>query len=337
MQSPSPRTLRITLFALAIAVTQLAGPRMRDVYAEDRAQGAASAPIRVAVTFDDLPWSGETLPEWPADRLVTALAATLARHHVPEAVGFFTGGNLDGRASTVTALQAWCAAGHLLANHSFAHVGADLVDADSFLADVAHNQALLEELVPPRCLGGRYFRFPGLMRGRGAAGRRIREGLMRAGLTVADVSLDNADWALTDAFVRCRRSGDERAERAVVSTFLEHAEAELAWSVDTAERLWGRAVPHVLLLHANALTAERLDALLSGYEALGVVFVPLREALADPAYVERDTAAARDGKLLEAALADRGLSRRRFLPEPLALIDALCPEGDEPHGEDRLR
>lgn len=329
MHLPSPRTLRTALAALVIAATQLAGARMGDVYAEDRA-GSEPTAIRVAITFDDLPLSGETLPEWPAARVVSTLAETLARHGVPEAVGFFTGSNLDGRAATLTALRAWCDAGHLLANHSFSHVGADVYDARAFLADAAQNQALLSQLVPARCLGARYFRYPGLMRGRGEDARAIRDGLARAGLTLADVSLDNADWAFTDAFARCRRAGDARAERAVVSTFLEHAEAELAWSVHSAERLWGRAVPQVLLLHANALTAEQLDALLERYEARGVVFVPLREALSDPAYAEREAGAPMDGKLIEATLRRRGLGAHRFVPEPLALIDALCPDGAEP-------
>jgi peptidoglycan/xylan/chitin deacetylase (PgdA/CDA1 family) len=314
-----------------IAATVLSGAtRDPEVHAADRgALLGQAAPVRIAVTFDDLPVSGATLPDWPAARIMHSLRATLLAHHVPGAVGFFTGANLDGTAASVDALRAWCDAGFPLANHSYAHVGADRSSPSHFLADAQLNQALLDSLVGPSCSQPRYYRFPGLLRGSGPHAAQIEADLARAGFRVADVSLDFADWAHTDSYVRCLRSGDDEGMAAVRDSFMENALAELSWSVETARQLFARDIPHVLLLHSNVLTAHQLDALLSAYEARGARFVTLDEALADPAYGAAEAGAHGDGKLLESSLRARGLPMLRFIPEPLGLLRVICREGAE--------
>ena len=51
-----------------------------------------------------------------------------------------------------------------------------------------------------------------------------------------------------------------------------------------ARRTFGREIPQVLLLHASALNADTLDAVMAGLAARGYRFVPLDEALADEAW-----------------------------------------------------
>ena len=45
-----------------------------------------------------------------------------------------------------------------------------------------------------------------------------------------------------------------------------------------------RPIKQILLLHIGALVALTLDDLLSAYEAQGVRFIPVRDALEDPVY-----------------------------------------------------
>jgi hypothetical protein len=52
--------------------------------------------------------------------------------------------------------------------------------------------------------------------------------------------------------------------------------------------LFGREVPQILLLHANALNADCLPALLAQLKNRGYAFISLEEALKDPAYALPD-------------------------------------------------
>ncbi len=57
---------------------------------------------------------------------------------------------------------------------------------------------------------------------------------------------------------------------------------------EVARRKVGRDVDHVLLLHANALVADHMGALLDTLQAEGFRFVSLGEALRDPIYQRAD-------------------------------------------------
>jgi hypothetical protein len=58
---------------------------------------------------------------------------------------------------------------------------------------------------------------------------------------------------------------------------------------DQSERLFGRNISHVLLIHANQLNAEWFATLADRLSELEYEFVSLDEALEDPAYQSADT------------------------------------------------
>lgn len=55
-------------------------------------------------------------------------------------------------------------------------------------------------------------------------------------------------------------------------------------STDASQKIFGRQIRQVLLLHIGAFDARMLDRLLTNYEHLGVRFIGLRRALEDEAY-----------------------------------------------------
>jgi hypothetical protein len=57
----------------------------------------------------------------------------------------------------------------------------------------------------------------------------------------------------------------------------------------------GREVPQVLLLHANRLKADHLEALLDRTRARGYRFLRLDQVLEDPAYAREDRYLGRRG------------------------------------------
>jgi hypothetical protein len=58
---------------------------------------------------------------------------------------------------------------------------------------------------------------------------------------------------------------------------------------DVSRQVTGREIRQVLLLHANALNADRFGALAETLVSRGYRFVPLAEALEDAAYRRPDT------------------------------------------------
>jgi hypothetical protein len=53
--------------------------------------------------------------------------------------------------------------------------------------------------------------------------------------------------------------------------------------------LFGREIPQVLLLHANNINADHFGRLAQMYRRRGYAFIPLDQALRDPAYASADT------------------------------------------------
>ena len=62
----------------------------------------------------------------------------------------------------------------------------------------------------------------------------------------------------------------------------------LTFDEERSRRVLGYEPPQVLLLHANELNADRLDALVAMIRGRGYRTIPLAEAVADPAYGRRD-------------------------------------------------
>jgi hypothetical protein len=71
---------------------------------------------------------------------------------------------------------------------------------------------------------------------------------------------------------------------ALTQGFREASLRALDWSEETADTIVRRPIKQILLLHVSALVALTLDDLLSAYEARGVRFISVRDALEDPVY-----------------------------------------------------
>lgn len=285
---------------------------------------ASTPSIQLAVTVDDLPAVGAATPAWTKAQVLRAILGALVLHHVPEPVGFFNGSNMDDDPQTVVALQDWLKAGFLLGNHTFSHESADQVAPAAFAQDIERDQDLISALDPAARHGTRYFRYPYLDRGTLKSDAQIRRFLSEHHYRIADVSVDFEDWAFSAAYVRCTQRGDQAALASLSQTYLDYALAALFWSVESAQRLLGRSVPQVLLIHADLFTAQKLDELLSAYERAGVRFIPLSRALADPVYRSAQTSRHGDTSLVRALARERHAPLRTFVPIPTALLDALC-------------
>ena len=246
----------------------------------------------MAVTIDDLP-TVSVVPqslEW-ADRVTRDLLAALRRHRVP-AIGFvnegklYTEGALDSR--RVALLQQWIDADLDLGNHGYSHLDLHAVPAERFTADIERGEPVTSGLLKKAGRHPRFFRHPFLHTGRSAEVRAaVQAFLDRRGLRVAPVSLDNYDFVFAAAFDRVQHTDDGAVNR-LTAAYADYMTSIVAYYEDQAQKIVGRKIRHVLLLHANALNARTFGDLARRFEARGYRFITLERALEDAAYASAD-------------------------------------------------
>jgi peptidoglycan/xylan/chitin deacetylase (PgdA/CDA1 family) len=284
----------------------------------------ASAGTEMAVTVDDLPTHG-VLPRGTSRLAVaTTTIDALRRHAAPSVYGFVNGGQVGGDPELETILRAWRQAGFLLGNHTFSHLDLGRVTADKYIADIERNEPFVERFGAPEPF--RYFRFPFLSAGDGTEkDGAVRRWLTARGYTVAPVTVSFEDWAWNEPYARCVAADDEAGVARLREMFVEAALAHLAWSNATSERLFGRRIKHVLVLHFGAFEAFALDDMLRAYEAAGVTFVTLDAAMRDPVYQAGAEAVGRGKRTFLGQTADA--ARVVLAPDPpsrIAELDRVC-------------
>lgn len=260
---------------------------------------AAPAPgRRLAVTIDDLPANpAGSVAKDPATQtaMTRKLLATLAAWSIP-AVGFVNEGALDvpgetaaEREERIAVLRLWTDAGLELGNHTYSHRSLNREPLDAFQADVVRGEAVTRALLAGSGKSLRYFRHPFLQVGLELDKRRAFERfLAERGYTVAPVTVDNDEWIFAAVYADALRRGDPAAAERVANEYLAYMEQVFGFVEEVSRRLLGRELPQVLLIHANALNADHLDALAARIEARGYRYVTLEEALRDPAYSRPD-------------------------------------------------
>jgi peptidoglycan/xylan/chitin deacetylase (PgdA/CDA1 family) len=258
---------------------------------------AAAAPVpagaatrSVAFTFDDLPASRSGSLE-DIRGITNRLLATLRASRIP-AIGFVNENKLEtpGEEAARTALlAAWLDAGHDLGNHTYRHPRLYDTPLAEFEADVLRGERVTRELMNARGRTLRYFRHPTLNTGPDSATRaRFEAFLTEHGYTVAPVTIDNDEYLYALAYDRARARGDRAAQERLGRDYLRYMGEVFDFYERLSRRLFGREIPQVLLLHANALNADYLDELASMTADRGYRAISLERALTDEAYKSPD-------------------------------------------------
>jgi peptidoglycan/xylan/chitin deacetylase (PgdA/CDA1 family) len=264
---------------------------------EDRAP-PNEPPRAVAVTFDDIPGPSPGLiaNDVPTLRETTRkLLATLKEHGVPT-VAFVTTGILHVDGQTPGDLRArrdvvrmWRDAGHELGNHSHSHRSLNRIPLADFQDDVVRAERELEAILG-KGRKPRYFRYPMLHVGTELEKRRAFEAwLSDRGYEVAVVTMDNDDYIYAAAYAAALRRGDRDFALLLGEDYVRYMEEIFRFWEAVAQDVFGRPIPHVLLLHANALNADYFGRLAGMMERRGYRFVSLGEAQQDEAYGSPDT------------------------------------------------
>ena len=253
---------------------------------------ATAAPLpqpAVAFTFDDLPYGAVASDDDAAlANMTTRLVQRLQAGQIP-AVGFvneaklYRDGELD--PARVALLRTWLDAGFELGNHTYSHPSLDQVPLDAFEGDVLKGETVTRPLMHEAGRTLRWFRHPFLDEGTTPEVRATFARFLTAhGYRVAPVTVNSAEWVFAAAYARALAQNDAAAARHIANAYVPYMQAVFAQAEQLALDLFGRPIPQVVVLHANQLNADQVDALAAMLRQRGYRFVSLDEALADPVY-----------------------------------------------------
>ncbi|MEO8217248.1 MAG: polysaccharide deacetylase family protein [Acidobacteriota bacterium] len=247
----------------------------------------------IVITFDDLPVATALRDPLSRQQQISRdLIAALRQRRVP-VIGFVNGNKfyVDGRIdpSRVALLDAWADAGFEIGNHTFSHSDLHSVGAAKFGVDIERGDAAIRTVAERHHQTIRYFRHPYLHTGTSAEARDEVERVLAAhDYRVAPVTIDNSDWIFARAFDEAELRKDPALRERITAEYVRYMLAKVDYYDQQSAKLFGRRVPQVLLVHANALNAYAFGGILDILRIVGHRFIALDEALSDAAYQSPD-------------------------------------------------
>jgi peptidoglycan/xylan/chitin deacetylase (PgdA/CDA1 family) len=270
--------------------------------------GAQAPDRRIAMTIDDLPWQriGKTPPD-QVGRWHGQLMQQLRAADVP-VIGFVNEGKLqadftgEGQAvaagtvlpERVAMLRDWLEAGFDLGNHTWGHVGLSQTPLETYQDQILRGERVLRPLLADYGKTPRWFRHPYLQAGTTPELRRqLRDFLKAHGYAIAPVTVDNGEWVWAFAYAQVLETqppgpAREAALLRLRKGYVPYMLNKLDYFERQSIALLGRNVAQTWLLHANELNADSLAELVAATRRRGYRFIPLDQAMQDPAYQRPD-------------------------------------------------
>lgn len=283
----------------------------------------------VAITIDDLPFvrmglfSNKELIQ-KTDKLLSALEKQKAL-----ATGFvnlskvYKSGEFDSVRFNI--LRQWLDKGYDLGNHTFSHPDFNHVSYNYFISDIEKNEPLLNSLLAEHNKSMPYFRHPFLHRGNSKAkADSLSEYLKKRNYIEAPVTIDNAEWIFAAAYDSILKIQDENLRKMVGSEYIRYMELKLRYYEGQSEKLFGRNIRHILLIHANSLNSDYMSKLLEMFIENGYQFVNLATALQDELYKTEDKYYKNGGiSWLDRWAITQGKTKEFFTVEPVCPVNIM--------------
>jgi peptidoglycan/xylan/chitin deacetylase (PgdA/CDA1 family) len=247
----------------------------------------------VALTFDDLPAVG-TKDSASAESFNRAILDSLAKHNAP-AIGFVNEKKVVELGSKEI-LEQWVQRGFDLGNHTFSHADLNNLTLEQFKQEVISGEASFAFALAEVNKAPRFLRFPYNHTGDTAAKHdAVAAFLKERRYQIATCTIDNEDFLFNEAYLRMLATKDDQSAVKLRTEYLAYTAAEIDYYTSLHKQVFGRPIPHVMLLHVNRLNADLIDQLLDIFEAKLYTFVSLDVAQSDPAYNTPDTFATNYG------------------------------------------
>lgn len=242
----------------------------------------------VAITIDDLPASTQDSSYENKYYITQNLIEKISAPDIP-VIGFvnegklYSGGELQ--TNRVELLKLWLDAGFELGNHTFSHNSLNKVSLDEYTTDIIKGEKILKVLSDKI----KYFRHPYLHTG---LSNEVRNGcknfLIDHGYTAAPVTIDNSEWIYARAYENAYSVSNKELTKKIGADYVNYMENVFAYYESQSQKLFGRNIKHILLIHVNRLNADLFGKLSLMIKKRGYKFITLDEALSDDAYKSED-------------------------------------------------
>jgi hypothetical protein len=220
------------------------------------------------------------------------------------------------------ALTCWLNKGFDLGNHTFSHPDYNHVSYSDFVKDIEKNESTLNKILAENKKSMVYFRHPYLHRGNSKAkADSLAEYLRKRNFVEAPVTIDNAEWIFAAAYDSVLKTKNERQRMSVGNEYITYMESKVKYYERQSDKLFGRNIRQILLIHANSLNSDFMPDLLQMFVNQGYSFISLSQALEDKAYQTADHYYKNGGiSWLDRWAITQGKSKDFFKGEP------VCPE-----------
>ena len=240
----------------------------------------------IALTFDDLPEASDGLIIQQS-QINQQILNTLLQFKIP-AIGFVNEGKLSSNKEDtqekIRLLKLWVDKGFDLGNHTYSHRSLNTMTSEQFESEVNNGSQVSKILMQDAGRDYRYFRHPYLETG---ATNELRSAfelfLKEANYLIAPVTIDTNDWQFNQQLL----AHPEDKEK-IIQSYLRHTRAKLAFYEDASQKIFGRNIKHIGLLHVNLINSYAIEYLLMIAQKLHCDFINLDNALGDDAYQSAD-------------------------------------------------
>lgn len=232
----------------------------------------------VSITIDDFNFNEQLLS---GEARHDEILKTLKKHNLL-AAGFVTTKYLT-LPHAIDGVKKWGEAGHIVANHTEAHLNYAKTTFDEFSQDflIAHNKIKDFKNFQP------LFRFPYLKEGETKEKRdKMREFLKTHHYQNGAVTIDASDWYVNMRLLEKLKTQPKFDKTKFRDFYLKHIWDRAQYYSVLSKKTLGREVKHTLLLHHNLTTALFLDDLIQMFKKKGWNVINASEAFADPIFKE---------------------------------------------------
>ncbi len=239
-------------------------------------------PVKLAITMDDmLMWRGVPVPRnYSSLGIARSMTQALKHHGATDVYAFSNTAPAEDDPELLRVFDHWVELGHHVANHTHHHASINWVDAATYIGDIERTEEIIarwSSRAPKR-----YFRYCNDMWGDTAEKQAaVSAYLAQHGYTPVPVSVGFRDSRFLAAYWRTLKAGDSDGVKFLRRAFVETAMHEMRLHAANARAVYGRDPVHIWLIHGTPLGGDCLDEILDQFEAAGVQFVTLQEAMAD--------------------------------------------------------
>ena len=249
---------------------------------------------QVCFSFDDLPVVSYGIADTVFQKeLIDNLISGIKKNAIP-AIGFVNEKKLYNEEELnqfqIELLKNWADHDLELGNHTFSHPDYNSVSFNDYTQDILRGETITRRILSSKGKIIKYFRHPFLHVGNTKEkADSLEDFLFIHGYIAAPVTIDNEDYLFAVAYKRAKVKKDTLFIKQIGQDYINYMEKKLKYYEMQSNRLFGRNIKQILLLHTSWLNSDYIDSLAVMFGRNNYKFITMAQALEDDVYKTKIT------------------------------------------------